>query len=151
MANAEDVANKNENFYVYIIGRREVGPWKVGITKNPRWRIMDLQSCSPDPLVIHSVVRFGDRRTAEIVERQTHQSFLANHSHGEWFTGPIEDILFVLKEYADCNKGIFCDATVFTQKEIRVRGSSATYKYRDAEKRKTYQRDLMRKRRGAGK
>lgn len=144
LAIPKEVANNDDVFYVYVIGRRYEGPWKIGITINPRWRIMSLQSGSPDLLVIHGVVSVRSRTLGEAIERIMHGEFSDVHSHGEWFNAELDDVLSFLKATAYWRGGTMCDATGFTQPGKRIRGGTSTYKYRDREKRRRYMREYMR-------
>jgi len=137
------------DYYLYVIGRKNVGPWKIGISINPQWRIRDLQSGSPELLVIHCLLNAKTRNNAENLERKTHAEFIKVHSHGEWFDASLGDVIAFLNMMASKNDVEIVDSTIFTQhrRSKNAYYDSSTYKYRDSEKRKAYMRNYMKQKR----
>lgn len=66
---------------IYFIRSVEsVGPMKIGYSKNPRKRLMEIQAFSPLKLRI-----IAELDAPRYIERQLHKIFHAFRSHGEWF------------------------------------------------------------------
>lgn len=66
---------------IYFIEGRHTGLIKVGFTEHdPKVRLRDLQTGSPDTLSLIGVVD-GDQK----LERELHDSFVLFWHHGEWF------------------------------------------------------------------
>lgn len=71
---------------VYII-LHELGPVKIGIAKNPKQRLSNLQISCPYHLTLYKTKNPHD---AEAVEEYLHNRFNKYHMRGEWFDIPKE-------------------------------------------------------------
>lgn len=67
---------------VYVI-EAEDGLLKIGISKNPRQRLSDLQTGSPRPLRLVHVQECNG--VAQIVEQRAHVQLAKYRKEGEWF------------------------------------------------------------------
>lgn len=66
---------------VYLIqAGGEAGPVKIGHAKDPTGRLRELQTASPEPLVLLATLPGG-----RPVEGQMHKWFASYHLRGEWF------------------------------------------------------------------
>lgn len=78
---------KNDCF-VYLIAVEsgsENGPVKVGVSKNVRARISELQTASPYKLKLVHQFAFPDREIAMYMEQCFHELQCADRTNGEWF------------------------------------------------------------------
>lgn len=78
---------------LYVIGP-ECGPWKIGISDNPRGRLTELQVGSPIPLRIHHEMLVHD---AHGIEKAVHAELEQSRLHGEWFSCPLSDVIGVIR------------------------------------------------------
>jgi hypothetical protein len=72
--------------FVYVI--HEAGDdqvCKVGISGDPRGRLLQLQTATWHRLILAAAFRAGDPTEAAFVERAVHQSLSGLHLSGEWF------------------------------------------------------------------
>lgn len=65
---------------IYVIRQGVNGPYKIGLSTNPRRRLAQLQTSSPALLTVEAVFA-GDRN----VEQSLHSRFAASRLEGEWF------------------------------------------------------------------
>lgn len=75
-----------DGHFVYVI--HEAGDdkvCKVGVSGDPRARLLQLQTATYRRLILAAVFRAGDAAEACYVERAVHQSLSALHLSGEWF------------------------------------------------------------------
>lgn len=73
---------------VYIVGSVYGKPLKIGVAKNPIWRLRSLQSGNPVQLFIHRVFwAKGGAEAAYEVEQTAHRQSSTNSTRlvGEWF------------------------------------------------------------------
>lgn len=75
---------------VYVMGR-EIGPVKIGVSRNPDKRIVEIQSGCPYPIEILYWVRARDRPNAFELERDFHEVFRDKRLTGEWFSMNADD------------------------------------------------------------
>jgi hypothetical protein len=66
--------------YVYFIGNKEYGFCKIGFSKKPHARMLQIQTGSPFMLEMFG---FIEGTTKE--EKSMHRKFAKYRSHGEWF------------------------------------------------------------------
>lgn len=69
---------------------------KIGLSSNPKLRLQALRTACPYPIRVLRVVD-GGRGVAEgrEAERVYHETFAAQHAHGEWFHVSPELLSFV--------------------------------------------------------
>jgi hypothetical protein len=72
--------NRSLRQYVYVIGVRNAGPVKIGVTSNLPGRLSSLQTGYPQKLVVLARLR-GD----EADEAKAHAMFEDERLEGEWF------------------------------------------------------------------
>lgn len=73
--------------WVYLIGNREYGWYKIGITHWPENRLKQLEN-TPFELELITAVAIADRRDrshALSVEKKLHEAYKEHHLRGEWF------------------------------------------------------------------
>jgi hypothetical protein len=73
------------NHFIYLIGDPKRAFCKIGISKNVKRRMAELNV--PFELVLHASVRVMSEGMARYVEFRLHQHFKDHHQHvkGEWF------------------------------------------------------------------
>lgn len=71
---------------LYIVQRGEDGPCKIGITRDFRKRLGQLQCSNPHPILPRAFLRFATWMEAENMERHLHDWLRADRLRGEWFT-----------------------------------------------------------------
>ena len=76
--------------YVYIIRSGENGPYKIGYSNNPDYRIEILQVGNPEKLYKIAAIDFKTEKRAQTVERQLHKMYSRAKIRGEWFRSDIE-------------------------------------------------------------
>jgi Meiotically up-regulated gene 113 len=72
---------------VYFVKAEKIGLVKIGVAKNVRARLSELQVGSPDRLLLLGFIQ-GDEAT----ERRLHALFREKHVIGEWFALDAEDL-----------------------------------------------------------
>lgn len=79
--------------YVYLIQNLETSKYKIGISKNPKKRIKQLQTGSGEEIkLIHEFKSEFPRK----VETAMHNRYGHLRAHGEWFYLSIsEDVVFI--------------------------------------------------------
>lgn len=79
----------DEKTYVYVIS---AGPGfqKIGMAKNPKSRMRDLQIGNPIELEISHLVQPVPAHVARNIERTTHQMLRKFNCGGEWFRCGVE-------------------------------------------------------------
>lgn len=82
--------------YVYIIGEENNPPYKVGISKNPKLRLKNLQTGHPRPLKIHSV-KETDGFKAKLLETIIHKNINQYKTNGEWFDVDLKKLLLEIE------------------------------------------------------
>ena len=78
---------------IYFVGPED-GPIKIGFARRLEFRLRDLRTMSPLPLVVHARIE-----GAPLLERAYHKQFAAHRLHGEWFD-PHPDILVEIDRLA---------------------------------------------------
>ena len=76
---------RGETSCVYLIGCHAVKRFKVGVSNNPRRRLIDLQCQSPYPLTLAKAFRYPSTKEAMRAEGVAHSALESARSHGEWF------------------------------------------------------------------
>lgn len=84
--------------YIYLIQSLENSHYKIGISKNPRRRIKELQTGNSSEL---RLVETYQSEYAEKIERTLHRRYSHLHKEGEWFDMSItNEATFI----AECQK-----------------------------------------------
>ena len=99
---------KAENSFVYFIRLGSNGPIKIGFTRDPGQRLRQLQTSTPEQLIMVECVR-GTRD----LERGLHDVFSDMRLSGEWFLVN-EDLLELLNSDAIKSASIANSAPVST-------------------------------------
>jgi hypothetical protein len=68
-----------------ILSGGERGPIKIGISKDPEGRLIDLQTGSPFTLVLLGFFQVGSFAVARTLEASVHAALAASRLAGEWF------------------------------------------------------------------
>lgn len=76
--------------FIYFIQATRSGLIKIGSASDPRGRLRSLQTGSPERLRLIGHIPGGTAR-----ERQLHDQFAADRSHGEWFVPSAELVAFI--------------------------------------------------------
>lgn len=79
--------------FTYFIQAQCGGPIKIGFAKDPQYRLAQLQTGNPEPLVIIALIPGN-------VESYLHQLFEHFRISGEWFH-PNEELLQYARQHAD--------------------------------------------------
>jgi hypothetical protein len=74
-----------------ILSGGQRGPIKIGISKDPEQRVIDLQTGSPYPLVLFGFFQVGSYATARMLEFTVHAALASGRLLGEWFAVSPED------------------------------------------------------------
>jgi len=72
--------SRDSKKYVYIIGHRDHGPVKIGVSTKPRKRLYTLQSANHAKLAILAKFRGDEKQEARL-----HRLLAADRLNGEWF------------------------------------------------------------------
>ena len=89
---------------IYIIGKEFGPPVKVGISDNVSKRLKQLQTGSPERLVIHYVFRCKTRRLAVLAESTFESLNRGKVRHGEWYNMDPMTAISLVEETLDCIK-----------------------------------------------
>lgn len=91
--------------YVYFVRcQAEDNPVKIGVSKNPWKRIIDLQVSNPFKLKIICAVKMPNENQAYGVEKRLHEIFYDRQLRGEWFDEScISDAIRLCKKYSKQN------------------------------------------------
>lgn len=81
--------------YVYFIRAQESGLYKIGVSKNPKKRIKQLQTGNGEDLIIIESFKSEYPHKLEIA---LHNTFSPNKKRGEWFSLGIEEEIKFLPE-----------------------------------------------------
>lgn len=87
----KDKPRNSDVDFVYIMINNRNGYYKIGKSKNPRYRECTLQAEDPDITLVAAV------RCAPTTERDLHIHFKASRIRGEWFSLSLEQVDYVLK------------------------------------------------------
>lgn len=74
-----------DKVYVYVVGRGDRGPSKVGISADPVARLSQLQIGSYWPLPLYIAQPFASRTEARLAESLTHRFLSEFRLSEEWF------------------------------------------------------------------
>jgi hypothetical protein len=85
---------RNYPAYVYIIKRAGDGCIKIGVARNPKKRLKQLQTGSNVELFIVGCFPYKSRMEAFEMERQLHERFAIFRQEGEWFSGGLLKKMF---------------------------------------------------------
>jgi len=89
--------------YVYLIRAQENGMYKIGVSKDPKVRIKQLQTGSNEDLVI--IESFLSKYPHK-VETSLHNKFAPTKKRGEWFSLGIEEEVEFISECMKIEKNI---------------------------------------------
>jgi len=79
--------------YVYVIGPKHFGPYKIGIATDLASRLETLLSHSPVAPFVHGAWVVRDKFEAAAIENSAHRQFSGSHSHREWFNCELREVL----------------------------------------------------------
>lgn len=74
---------------LYIIREKETNSFKIGVSKNPKSRLKELQTANPNTLFISLL--FDTQKNAVILEKFLHKHFRKKRKKGEWFADILND------------------------------------------------------------
>jgi hypothetical protein len=72
--------------------------YKVGFSNNPQGRLIDLQVGNPNPIELVYTRRYKVKRFSKAIESIVHKLLSGQRFRGEWFTGPVENIINAINE-----------------------------------------------------
>lgn len=84
---------------IYVIGKDENGPLKVGISKDPQRRLRQLQTASGIELQILALGRAGLGYTDRQIEKSIHSQLQDVRMVGEWFDTTLVRVFFETLKY----------------------------------------------------
>jgi hypothetical protein len=84
---------------LYVIGRADGRPVKVGISASPRGRVYDLQVGNPHRLHLLGHIEFATRAIAMAHERWFHETMADKRLESEWFDMTGTDAIAALKDF----------------------------------------------------
>lgn len=92
---------------VYAIGPQPGRPLKIGFSRRPKGRLVELQICSPEELRFHHVFWLATTADATKLEAECHRFLIevGSHVRGEWFDldGPLASKAINVAAFrADC-------------------------------------------------
>lgn len=76
--------------YVYLIQSLEEGYYKIGVSKNPKKRLKQLQTGNSSEL---KLINFYPSEYADKIEKTIHNLLSHNKKEGEWFDIDLPEIL----------------------------------------------------------
>ena len=84
--------------FIYLIQSEEEGYYKIGISKHPNKRLLELQTGNSSPL---KLIETYQSEHASLIERTLHRRYCHFHKEREWFDLSIgEEASFI----NDCKK-----------------------------------------------
>jgi predicted GIY-YIG superfamily endonuclease len=90
--------------YIYVIASKNEGPSKIGLSKNPKRRLQQLQTAHPEKLFLYHQEEFETSR-ARLIEECIHRTIRHKRSSGEWFNIGVDEakneIVFAKIRYED--------------------------------------------------
>ncbi|PZQ45237.1 MAG: hypothetical protein DI551_07975 [Micavibrio aeruginosavorus] len=89
-------AASSSHGYVYVIGPKENGPYKVGHTKTPKKRLKAIQVGHTEDLHIHHLTTVT-RDQAGRVETYLHRHLKKWLHRGEWYNMDLEDLIDLIR------------------------------------------------------
>lgn len=90
---------KNDFCYLYVVAvAGDLGPVKIGISRDPNNRLNGLQTASPLLLCLVHTFKFPHRDIATYIEANLHEHLADRRGIGEWFNiAPIEALFEVVQ------------------------------------------------------
>lgn len=82
---------ERNRFYLYVVANIGTEFLKIGVSSNPRKRVLTMQTGNPLPLKIAHVRGFNSSEIAFQVEARMHFILGAFNKHGEWFSTSISN------------------------------------------------------------
>jgi len=95
--------------WVYLIQAGDDGPIKIGTSRDPRKRFVELQTASPYPLRVRAIGA-GGRKT----ERHLHERFAGSRLHGEWFE-PVQGIEQIIDRLTALDRAMTTDLDLIAE------------------------------------
>lgn len=83
--------NTRKNPVLYIVKQEPDGPFKVGISHNPTFRLSQMQTCNPNELKLMDIINPGEF-CAKTIESKVHRILSKNRIRGEWFDTTLQNI-----------------------------------------------------------
>ena len=121
-----DITLQYGQAWTYLVGSREQGIVKIGVTTRLKHRMSSLRNNSPVPVKLFAVI-FG----SPDIEQTLHEKFAEYRRHGEWFTLNDEISRFI-EEVKAGGIGKHVDASLFPETiEQRIKGLVEGIKCRD--------------------
>lgn len=91
--------------FVYLIGAKRdlniIVPFKVGISSNPKRRLVEMRSHSPHELELYVIWKYLTMFAAQKAEWEFQKKHKDARDHGEWFRMTREEITLSLDEIYD--------------------------------------------------
>lgn len=89
--------------YIYLIQSLESSRYKIGISKNPKKRIKELQTGSNEEIkLIHQY----ESEYARKIETTLHNRYAHLKTHGEWFSLTLSEEVVFIEECIKIEKNI---------------------------------------------
>lgn len=89
---------------VYVLMTTDYEYMKVGVTKNIKQRMRNIQSGCPFELFLYNSYRHVDYRSAQVFERTLIAILSDSHLRGEWFSPSALDTDLINSEFEAINK-----------------------------------------------
>lgn len=83
--------------FVYVAGTGR-GPIKIGHSRNPRTRVSNISTSSPDTIVLFIVCELGSQNEAKAAEKNLHLHFRQHRLNGEWFDLSVDQVFSAMLE-----------------------------------------------------
>lgn len=97
---------------LYIIRAKDTQYCKIGVSKDPKFRLRELQTSNPNPLVL--VMVYDTIKDAIRLEKSLHKTFSQSRCKGEWFKNLTdEEIEKAIGDRATCGRVIKCHTIRF--------------------------------------
>lgn len=87
-----------ERWAVYVIAEKGSAVCKIGVAREPMYRLAAMQTGNCRPLDLAYQFWIRGRKTAYRLERRVHQSLEIHHLMGEWFYLPVEEAVTAIME-----------------------------------------------------
>ena len=89
--------------YIYLIKNIEESHYKIGVSKNPKKRIKELNTGNSAELVL---VEMYESEIAYKIEKTLHRKYSYMRKHGEWFDFSIKEDNEFIKDCRNIERGI---------------------------------------------
>lgn len=89
--------------YIYLIKNTEESYYKIGVSKDPKKRIKELNTGNSAELVL---VEMYESELAYKIERTLHRKYSYMRKHGEWFDLSIKEDNEFIKDCRNIERGI---------------------------------------------